>query len=97
MILFCLEISIISFFNLNYCYLNKKMTMENDNRSFTATNPSPSQQNAMNRNSEEGLPIMKERDSIRVNKHALSCLKIYISFSRRCLKNRTMLYGSPFI
>ena len=49
---------------------------------ITATNPSPSLQNVMNRNSEEGLPIMKERDSIRVRKHVLSCLKIYLSFSK---------------
>ena len=46
----------------------------------------------MNRDSEEG-PIMKKRDSIRVNKHVLSCLKIYLSFSKRCFKNWTMLYG----
>ena len=47
----------------------------------------------MNRNSEEGLPIMKERDSIRVSKHVLSCLKIYLSLSKRCFKNRTILYA----
>ena len=49
----------------------------------------------MNINSEEGLPNMKERDSIRVSKLVLSCLKIYVSFSKRCFKNRTMLYERP--
>ena len=36
---------------------------------------------------------MKERDSIRVSKHVLSCLKIYLSFSKWYFKSWTMLYG----
>ena len=35
----------------------------------TATNPSPSKQNAMNRHSEEGSHIMKKKDSICVSKY----------------------------
>ena len=34
---------------------------------------------------------MKERDPIRVSKHVLSCLKVYLSFLKRCFKNRAML------
>ena len=29
---------------------------------------------------------MKERDLIHISKHVLSCLKIYLSFSKRFLK-----------
>ena len=36
---------------------------------YTATNPSPSYQNAMNVNSEEGLLVMKKRDSICISKY----------------------------
>ena len=43
-------------------------------QSNTATNPSPSQQNAMNRHSEEGPRIMKKRGSICVSKYVQSYL-----------------------